>query len=197
MLIEKDGQQIEVFTQEELNQKIEEEKSKIPDGRAEIDKLKSDLAKKEEELKKVGDKDYNFSELRKSKEDLEAKLKEVEDKQKEFISSSNNKEILNKISNISNGDKELEKKIRFHFDRIVDVPKNDEELAKKVADAYVLAVGESSNSKILDAISSHGAPINSQNSGKGGELTQDVMNVAKNLGITDKDVEEAKKQGVI
>src|SRR5438105_3456954 len=95
--VEINGEEKEVFTQEELdaqkNEALEQYKKDNPDKSGELTKLQEDLKKSQEDLAKANDKDTNFKNLREAKDALE---KKVEDLTKSFDDKISNvkKEVL-------------------------------------------------------------------------------------------------------
>lgn len=199
MLIDKEGEQVEVFTQEELsqklNEKIEEYKSNNP-GDEEFKKLQEQLKEKEEDIKKLKDKDTNFSKLRGEKEKLEEQKKELEQQIDQKIKGVEDKRIQEKveekINSFAQGDEELAKKIKFHYGRIGDVATNDKEINQKLVDAFILATKRDSVDVIDGAISSRGAPVISR---KGiTKISPELKQVGEKMGITEEDFKKYGKQ---
>lgn len=163
----------------------------------EIAELQTELAKKNEELKKFEDKDLNFKTLREAKEkaekerdeltkSIDEKLKDVETRITEKFTGDY---LDDKIKDLSGGDAELEKKIRFHYDRIKDIATTKEEISKKLADAVAI-VSQSTGNRVLNGriISSAGVgPIKPKFSG---DLKPEVKELAHKLGISDADIQK-------
>jgi len=148
-----DGEEKEVFTTEELESQkqevIEKFKSENPDRANEIQTLQNALKETEEELVKYKDKDLNFSNLRKEKEQLEKNLKDItgnidikiESAKREIMEGVLKDHYSGTLSRLSSGDKELEKKIEYHYKRISDPSSTKDEIEKKLQDAFILAGG--------------------------------------------------------
>lgn len=202
MLIEQNGEQVEVFTQEELdkkvNEKIEEYKLDNP-TEEDIKKLQEELEKKNSELKKYEDKEYNFSELRKTKEKEEVARKILEEEKKALEAKIDEKingvkedivkeKISERVKNFSNGDEELEKKILYHYNRIKDEATNDKEINKKLVDAFILATKRDDNDVVSGTISSFGSPVITKR--QKNEIKPELKPVAEKLGITDEDIKK-------
>lgn len=157
------GESIEVFTSEELEQQKEEAlekyKEENPDKSEEMGDLQKELEEtksKQEELQKQLDgeldKDKNFANLRKQKQEAEDRTKNLEkqidekvDKAKNEILESNVKGYYeDQLIELAEDDKELKKKIEFHYNRIKDTASTKEEVSKKLRDSWILATaGES------------------------------------------------------
>ena len=197
MLIKQDdGTEIEVLTQEEVNEKVKEELEKYQKENpttAELEALKADLAAKEAELEKANGKETNFSALRKQKEAAEQKLSEFEQTFKKEIAEIkgglSNKDLEEKAKQLARGDVELQKKILFHYNRIKDEVKSDEDISKKMADAYILSTG---GVNMIDRVGgSRGAPI--YNNVKAADITPEAREVGAKLGVTEEDIKKAEE----
>jgi hypothetical protein len=152
MQIEKDGETIEVFTPQEAQVKQEEA------IKAATETLQKDLEQAKADLSKASDKDYNFSNLRTRVEQAEEKIKTAkEDALKEFETTQTTKTADSLIKKLADGDEELEKKIRLQFNRLGDTPTTQEEIAKKVRDAWALSRTEVAPDPMNGAFSSGGA----------------------------------------
>lgn len=152
MQIEQDGKTIEVFTPEEVRaqqaQAIE----------AATATLKTELEQAKADLSKASDKDYNFSQLRTRVEQAEEKINTAkEEALKEFETTQASKTADSLIKKLADGDEELEKKIRLQFNRLGDSPTTQEEIAKKVRDAWALSRSDVAPDPMSDAFSSGGA----------------------------------------
>lgn len=146
-----EGNEIEVFTQEEIEgqkqEAIEAFKTENPDKTAELAELQEKMREAEEKLAKVGDKDYNFKALEKAKNDAESKLKsftqewegKLQNVKKEVLEGVMSDHKNDTLKQLSGGDAELEKKIEFHYKRLGDVAGTKAEITSKLKDAWVLA----------------------------------------------------------
>ena len=200
-----DGTEVEVFTQEELDTQKEEAidqfKADNPDKSEEMDQLKEDIKEKEEEnkaakaeLEKLGKKDFNFSKMReknKIQENELDKLKgEMNDKLDGILDTVNEGKKSDIINDLAGDDKELKKKINFHFDRIKDEANTKEELEGKIKDAYTLATGGKGEPKgnFLSSEGAGGSVIKQ-------EMSAETKDLGNKLGITDDDFKKLKKKG--
>ena len=170
------GEEIEVFTSEELKEQqeeaVEKYKEENPDKTEEMEALEKerDEAKsKEEELQKQLDgeldKDKNFANLRKQKEEAEEKAEGIEKTIDEKVATVKN-EILEgnvkdfkkeQLDELAGDDKELREKIEFHYDRIKDTAVTKEEVSKKLRDSWTLATAGERQEVSGSAFSSGGA----------------------------------------
>ena len=191
------GQEEELYTAEELEQikadEIENYKKDHPDQTEMVDAIQKELDDAKEALEKANSKDQNFSNLRKTVDDL---TKQLGEKVKEGIQEHNSNEA---IKSMSDGDEELEKKIRLAFETTLKavVPKTPEEAAKKVQDAYIIATGGQSGPKPGPRGFGPGGgapPRFKQGDGKS-DLKQEVKDLGKNrFGLTEEDINKYDKQ---
>jgi hypothetical protein len=152
MQIEIDGETKEVFTPEEV------EAQKQEAIKAATEPLQTELAKAKEDLSKAGDKDHNFSQLRTRVEQAEQKVSTAKaEALQEFEQTQTARTSDSLIKKLADGDEELEKKIRFHYSRLGDTPKTEDEIAKKVRDAWALSRNEVGPDAVGDAFSSGGS----------------------------------------
>ena len=196
------GEDVEVFSSTELQERadaaretaVEEYKQEHPDNAEEIEKLQKELDENKKALEKEQSKDKNFSALRTAKEDLEKKLAEAIGGVKDEI---NDEKVAESIGKMSNGDVELAKKIKFHFQTTLAAvtPKNADERNKKIQDAYLLARGaEAAGAPGQgNAFSSAGAgmarpKVNAQ------PLPAHLATAAEKMGIGAEDVKKYDKQ---
>jgi hypothetical protein len=196
------GEEIEVYTSTELEERqnaakeeaIEAYKQEHPDNAEEIERLQKELEENKLALDKEKSKDKNFSELRKTKDELEKKLSEAIGGVKKEV---NDEKITEAIGKLANGDEELAKKIKFHFDNTLAAvnPKNIEERNKKVQDAYLLARGADGA-----GAAGQGNPFSSAGAGmpkpkvNTQPLPAHLSTVAEKMGITAEDVKKHDKQ---
>ena len=147
-----EGEEVEVFTSEELQQK----------ERDEATTAKDDLQK---QLDGELDKDKNFANLRKQKDEAVEKAEGIEKTIDEKVASAKN-EILettvkdhynDQIKELAGDDDELKKKIEFHYGRIKDTAVTKEEVSKKLRDSWTLATAGERQEVSGSAFSSGGA----------------------------------------
>ena len=150
---DENGNEIEVFTAEELQaQKDEAIKAATGD-------LQSKLTEAEQKLATLSDKDANFAELRKkSQEEIEAIRTQLTEETTKIRSEFEQKEINRSteatIKQLAEGDSELEKKIKGHLDTTLKdmQAKTPEEVANKIRAAYQLATANEPKPGLLDSV---------------------------------------------
>ncbi len=203
------GNPIEAYSQEELDEKLEELVKEVKDEKEdeikslqeELEKVSAEKKDIDNEVKGASDKEINFKNLReKSKQkdevinDLKKKMEEMETGVKEEIgkvtSQFEEQKIHNKVLQLADGDEELAKKIKVAYSRFADKPKDDEELAKYLQDAYILATGGEKKSFLnSNILSSGGGSYQKEQQGK---ITPEVKDVAGKLEIGDDDLKKYK-----
>lgn len=210
-LFDKDGNEVEAYTPEELEAKNQEAVDNYikenPSKKDELEKLESDLKianEKITEFEKGGEGDEGGDEqkkrLKQAKIDaenaLENGLKEVKDemtKFKEGFVSGHKTKVLEKLSG---GDPELLKKIEFEYDQYSEgkaVPVNETEIQERLTKAFTLATGAAPAHNFMDGMSNSTARGEGQNGGTGDTTEQETdnsKNMRKAFGITDKEAEE-------
>lgn len=164
-ITQEDGSEIEVFTQEELNEQL---KSYVPVD--EVETLK-------EKLKGFEDKDYNFKQLREKEKEAnktaeqiaaekEAELAEFRKKHEEDINGLRNeiksKEINEEISKLTT-DIEEAKKIKFYFEKL-SAGDTDDKAKEHLIEAYQLVTKSADIPNFLSAsgAGSKPAPVDSE-----------------------------------
>lgn len=191
-----DGTKETVYTQQELddikNQEIETYKNEHPDKTEEITKLQKELEDTKELLSKKDDKDKNFSELRTKVKELETQLDQKVQK------GINENTATMAIDSLSDGDDELKKKIKFHFETSLKAvePKTPEEMSKKVQDAYMLATGTKPSGAgipgfIIGSGSGNQPKFKQENKS---DLKPEVKDLAKKMGLSEEDCKKFDKQ---
>lgn len=206
------GEEIEMFTAEELQSKsdeaaeaakakvIEEYKAENLDKVDEIEKLQSDLeaARNDaeaatEELKKATGKEYNFSKLREAKEAAEKRADEANKKLENEVTGI--KKLITDdaynttIEMLAGKDEDLKKKIEFHYKRLSDPADTKQAIEKKLRDAYILAAGGPPSGVGMEAFVSGAAPItNILKSNASTTIKPEVKEFGKaKFGLTDED----------
>ena len=201
-IIEENGEEIEVFTAEELEQQkqeaIEEYKMENPDKSDELTALQEEIARKEEELDKMKGKDLNFSNLRKQKEEAEKKVADilagVDDKinkAKSEVFEGVMKDHYNEtIRALSGEDEEVLKKIEYHYKRLSDSATTKQEITNKLRDAYILATKPEGYDALNSTVISTGGvgKLNIKNQSL--NMTPEEKEVASKFGLTDKDLQK-------
>lgn len=199
----------ETLTPDEVDTKIEEAKEEakatfqkdLEETQGKLNDKEDLLKQKEEELAKLSGKDTNFGKLKESKEKeietLKTQINALEGKIGEISKGVQEKDIVNAINNIAGGNAELAGKIKFYFDQFT-VPQDDtpEKRAERLKNAVTLATGMKPSENALAggvAGTGMGEPlIPTMDGGDGGKLSKDAIEVAKNLGLDEKDLKKHK-----
>lgn len=149
-----DGTEIETYTQEELDaqkaEAIEAFKTENPDKTEELTSLQTELETAREELEKLKSVDKSVSHFK--KETIEAQ-KKVEEITKQFDEKLNNvkREVLEGVMQnhksktlqaLVGEDEELKKKVELEYGRLSDVASTEDQITKKLKDAYLLATAK-------------------------------------------------------
>ncbi len=188
-IIEKDGVDMEVFTAEEVSAR---ETAAVATIKAELDETKVKLDAVNSEMEKLTNKDHNFSNLRQQKEELEKTLSDMQTGINNKIEEVRKAPLLKYendiMNNLSSGDDEMKKKIKFQYDRLSDKADNEESISKKMNDAYLLAVGISPKNDVLGRVipsGGHGAhsPVIPAS-----KLSDSQKELGKKFGLTDEDM---------
>jgi len=201
------GEDETVYTEDEIAERetaakaaaIEEYKTQNPDKTGEITKLQSDLEAATKDLEKYKNKDMNFGNLRQIKEDLETKVndltKEIDSKVTAGIQQHS---VEQSIKMRAGGDAELEKKIKFEFEKTLSgvQPKTPEELNKKIQDACMLATGATSKVDISGGVlGSGGATMPRVKKENAGNLKPEVVDLGKRrFGLSEEDIKKHDTQ---
>ena len=88
------------------------------------------------------------------------------------------------IKNLASGDVEVEKKIKFHYDRLAGEVKSEAEAAEKMKDAYLLATGRQSPNPLNVARAFGGQPPKIGNENVSGDVTE----LGRMMGVSDQDI---------
>lgn len=207
-LFDKDGNEVEAFTPEELEAKkkeaLDEYIKNNPSKAGEFEKLQKDLETATNKLKEMeeggGNDDAQKKRLKdekKAAEDalktgLEGFRKEMDEFKNNFISGHKNK-VLEKLSK---GDPELKKKIEFEYDQYSEgkkAPANEIEIQERLTKAFTLATGNKPAPNFMDGAAGAGQRGEGHNGGSGNAKepeSDNSKNMRKAFGITDKDVEK-------
>lgn len=197
MKIEQNGQEIEVFTPDELEahktEAVEKFKTDHPEL-ANVDQLKTDLQAAQDELKvlKEDPKNANFTQAREKIATLEKTIGTLQTditnnngKAMEFVLNYEKDKMITKIAA---GDQELAKKIKYNFEKnLTDVKATTpEEIAKKLELAYKLSSDNPAPDVLSDIVlGSSGA---SGNQGAANNINPDLKAFgSKYFGLTDED----------
>lgn len=156
-IIDADGNEVEVYTADEV------EATKA-EAKAEAERVQADLAKAQEDLKKYQEKDLNFADLRQQKQAAEDKVanlsKEVDEKmgamKKEILEGVLVDHYKDTLKTLSGEDTDLLKKVEYHYKRLADTAATKEEVSKKLTDAYFLATKQDDANALNTGVISSG-----------------------------------------
>lgn len=196
--IDTEGNEVEAFTQAELDAKIDETKKAIEGEYApKLESVQKDLDDTKVALSKLQNKDFNFRKLEELNDEERKKLsaqelelmqrqEKLEKEQEDFRKQSEEAIIKRKMDTETRlfkkyvgTDKELGEKVKFHYDRLTDKAETEEEIEKKLQDAIRLARPELKVDPLTAAISSSGSyPANAQK-----ELSEDQKDLANKLNL--------------
>lgn len=160
-IINKDGVDVEVYTAEELEAQKQEA---LEQFRAENPDKTEELTKLQLELEGLKNKDMNFANVRKAKEEAEKKvedlLKGVDEKidkvKREVFEGVLQGHKSKTLSALVGDDVELKKKVELEYSRLSDVASTEEQITKKLKDAYVLATAKDPDGVNMSVFSSGG-----------------------------------------
>lgn len=206
-LFDKDGNEVEAFTPEELEAKKKEALDNYikenPVKKDEYEKLKTDLDAAQTKLKEFeagGGDDAQKKRLKEAAENAKKALeegmsgirKEMDDFKSSFISGYKEK-VLAKLSK---GDPELRKKIELEYDQYNEgkkAPANEQELTERLVKATTIATGTKPAPNFMDGMN-NAAPRGDGKNGGSGETkepeTENSKAMRKAFGITDKEAEK-------
>ena len=187
-IINSAGEEVEVFTSEELQAQKD---AVLAENKKELDAAQAELKTANEKLGKLESKDLNFSKLREQKEDAESRVEKIAKDMEEKLNLTK-KEILEGVSKdyfnetlggLSGDDEELKKKIEFEYNRLNDPVNTKGDISKKLRDAYALAT------RVEDAGAFNTAAVSSGGAAKpkfkqAGSFTDDEKAFAKKLGAS-------------
>lgn len=158
---DEDANPIELLSPEEVIE-IQEREKKLAEEKEEMAKQ---IEEKEKELSGYKEKNYNWKRLRdmteKEREELSARDKVIFEQQ-ELLQEQYDKLRQNTfdklINDISGGDKDMRDKIMEQYDRIKDEVTTDDQISKKLEDAYLLVTRENRKMSINRAYNVSGIP---------------------------------------
>lgn len=199
-ITQSDGSEVEVFTQQEVEQKVraekeaalQEYKNSNPDKSAEIDKLIADLAEANRKLAEAeagGNPDQiqrlkqARDEAQKQKDDEVKRLsKDLEDFKNDTV-----KEVKDDLmARFTKGDSDLEKKIQYEFDRYRTNENTKQAIRERMEKAFQLATG---NRPIPTAFDSFGGAAGNRGTGhapvQSGEISENARKIGNAFGISD------------
>jgi hypothetical protein len=96
------------------------------------------------------------------------------------------------LSNLSGGDEELKKKIKFQYDRLSDKSDSKESVTKKMNDAYLLAVGTAPSIDVLGRATPAGGRGSHAPTVNNGPISSDLAELGKKMGLSDEDMNPKK-----
>ena len=193
-----EGNEVEVFSAEELEAQKQEAidafKVEYPDKTEELAELQEKLKETEEELTKAKGKDQNFGTLRKAKEDAEKKVEDILKGVDEKINTVKKEVLEGVMQNHKNKtlealvgeDAELKKKVELEYGRLSDVASTEEQITKKLKDAFILATAKEPdgiNANIYGSGNVGRVYINSQSP----KFSAEEKELGSKFGLTDKD----------
>lgn len=212
-LFDKDGNEVEAFTEDELKEKqqeaIDKYKEENPDKASELEQAQKDLEAAKNKLKEYEEDDDEGGDdkggdgqkkrLKKERDEALEKVQELEKTMTEEIKNLKQSAIegpKSKLLNaLSGGDEELKKKIELEYDGFAGDPENAEAVEQRLTKAYTLATGNKPTPELLDGISNGGNRGVDQNHINKGPETENSKAMRNVFGITDQDVEKYGKEG--
>jgi hypothetical protein len=169
----------------------------IQDSKAE---LEAKLEANKQELEKLSDKDRNFEALRSLNAEQKAKVESLQSKisqseadelarQQEIKATEKSRMVDSVLREVAGSDEELQKKAKYHFDRMKDseLATTKEEVEKSMKDALILARGGQSTPSINQVVSSSGAPVSTPQTK---EYTPELKNAGSSFGLSAEDFEK-------
>jgi len=202
-----DGNVVEAFTSDEVEEKIEEAKEEraeeikaemaveIEESKERIESLEDEVKSATEALEKGDDKAKNFGNLRRAKEAAEKELEDFKKNTTEKLSAleskMSSKDIDDQSLIMAEGDKSLADKISFYYKGFQGEPKDAKERDERFKNALLLANGGESNYLPGNIISGAGGTPTPAGNAKG-KISEEAKGVARNLGITDEELKASK-----
>lgn len=200
------GEKVEgLLTEEEVQAKLDEQKEESANVAAkdleeieeekqkEIDALKLE---KEENYKKLktseddggDDKDKNFKALRENNKKMGERLDTLTSELAKFNSPDAPEKVNAAIAKYSNGDKEVEEKIKLYFNQFAK-PTTAEELDDRMQSAAQLAgVLSNADNKLGSSVIGSSSSNNLGFKADKGKMSDEIKELGKQLGLTDKDL---------
>lgn len=204
--IDANGNTVNAYTEEEVNQKIEdakltleeEHKTQIQEKEIAIVDLNTKLVELNKKILGATDKDKNWDALRTSKEELEKKVGTLEGELSGIKGLISDATLSQSIDKLSGGDAELSKLIKFHYKRFAldseelkDPKKAEEGFQKRLNDAYTLAIGGGANPLTGKVVSSSGGGALKFKEGTQAEkLSPGADEVGRKMGLDDEDMKK-------
>jgi len=193
-----DGNDIEVYSQEEADalaqEKAQEEADRV---KAEKD---AEMATLNEELAKLKEKDMNFERVRSKAEGKEIEVNEEVKKQvadltariEEIVAQPKNDVRDEFVRTRIGDDKEQVGRFNYYYDRLGGEAKTKEEVLRAANEALILASGGKYQPSDSGRVHSVGASQDYMNTGVTRETTEEAKSIGEALGITE---EDRKKYG--
>jgi exonuclease VII large subunit len=186
-----DGDEVEAFTEEEVNEKIEEAKKSIEENYANDIKEKEDaIAELNKKLEGKDDKEKNFANLREAKEALEKGIDDIKKQTEEEISKIKKdlfaSELKREILSTAGGNKELAEKIELHY-KSFQLPKEGED-DKRLENAILLATGGKISTIKAGSFSSGIGSAGSTIIRGADKLSEEAVELGKKFGLTEEEL---------
>jgi hypothetical protein len=213
-LFNEQGQTVEAFTPEEVEQKLNEAREMAIEEtnklrQEEVDDLSLQMESKDRELEQAKQeleveksKDKNLAgqgriirDKEKKIDELEINYKKLEEKLDQRINDveakSREKMVNSMINELSGNDKDMTNKIKFYFDSFKGEPADDNEIQQRIQNAYVLATGAKPTSPLSGAVlsSAGGMPVINST---GEKLSDDAKDLAHKMGLSDQELKKHK-----
>lgn len=197
-----DGSEIETFTQEELEEQKQaaldefkqENQTAVEEKTQELEAAQTELKEAKELLDKAAEKDLNFAKLREQTKKAQEKVdelksektalqQEMETKLGEFkqeVLEGVRKDFYNDtLKTLAGDDEELRKRIEFEYNRLKDPASTNEEISKKLQDAWRLAAPTSAAAPVAAFSSAGASPIRPKPKG---DLPKEAVDLGVKLG---------------
>lgn len=195
------GEDIEVFTQEEVEtlaaEKAQEEIERIAQEKQdELDRVLQEKEEAEQALQKLRDKDMNFEQLKKSKkaevsEELRTQISSLEEKINQLAEQPKNDTKAEFIRTHIGADKEKEKLFDYYYEKLGTGANSKEDIIKAANEALTLATGGEYKPDVSSSMYSV-SPSDNYRNVTTKEVSDQSKQIGNLLGITD---EDRKKYG--
>ena len=192
-LFDKDGNEVEAFTKEDIDKVVEEAVSKAIDDTNTERQTEIDDLTKQIETKSAGDDDKgkNLSNQRKiikDKEDEIAKVREEFEALKTTVAQSQSTQKIDSIiKSVVGDDPDMNLKVKTFYDAFKGEPTDDAQIQERVQNAFKLAGGGQKPTLSTEVVSSGGnlpqdLKINAE------KLSPEGVELGKKMGLTDQDL---------
>jgi len=200
--IEKDGQKIQVFTQDEVNEQVTAKEEELETERSTAEETAADLQRQldevNEQLTKEKGKDKNFKNLRDTKESLEKQLGEmkvqIETLVTDIKTNKENKASALKTSYLKargiDGDKNFTDRFNLHFTKVGKDAKTDEEIQKAVEEAFILAAADNGSPDLVRQTIVTRENFITKKKNATDEETPDSKEMRRDMKLSDEDVKK-------